>query len=135
MNFKAIVAIRAIPGIKAIMAITAVMAITAIMTVKTITDIIFIKAMITILSNTAIHVYVTAIMNNTAIKDLITYITTIMAIIVLTLIRRGGGQICPTDFQTLIPLEPKVGLTSNQAVNSSLSVVSRSKKKIDQFGP
>ena len=47
----------------------------------------------------------------------------------------GGGQICPTDFQTLIPQEPKVGLTSNQAVNSSLSVVSRSKKKIDQFGP
>ena len=41
----------------------------------------------------------------------------------------GGGQICPTDFQTLIPQEPKVGLTSNQAVNSSLSVVSRSKKK------
>ena len=33
----------------------------------------------------------------------------------------GGGQICPTDFQTLIPQEPKVGLTSNQAVNSSLS--------------
>ena len=28
----------------------------------------------------------------------------------------------------LIPLEPKVGLTSDQAVNSSLSVVSRSKK-------
>ena len=30
----------------------------------------------------------------------------------------------------LIPLEPKVGLTSNQAVNSSLSVVSSSKKKL-----
>ena len=30
----------------------------------------------------------------------------------------GGGQICPTVFQTLIPLEPNVGLTSNQAVNS-----------------
>ena len=41
----------------------------------------------------------------------------------------GGGQICPQDFQMLIPQEPKVGLTSNQAVNSSLSVVSRSKKK------
>ena len=41
----------------------------------------------------------------------------------------GGGHICPRDFQTLIPQEPKVGLTSNQAVNSSLSVVSRSKKK------
>ena len=35
----------------------------------------------------------------------------------------GGGQICPTDFQTLIPLEPNVGFTPNQAVNSSLSVV------------
>ena len=43
--------------------------------------------------------------------------------------------LCPTDFQTLIPQEPKVGLTSNLAVNSSLFVVSRSKKKIDQFGP
>ena len=32
----------------------------------------------------------------------------------------GGGQICPTDFQTLITQEPKVGLTSNQAVNSIL---------------
>ena len=40
-----------------------------------------------------------------------------------------GGQICPQDFQTFIPQEPKVRLTSNQAVNSSLSVVSRSKKK------
>ena len=47
----------------------------------------------------------------------------------------GGGHICPRDFQTLIPQEPKVGLTSNQAVNSSLSVVSRSKKKIGQIGP
>ena len=35
----------------------------------------------------------------------------------------GGGQICPTDFQMLIPLEPNVGFTPNQAVNSSLSVV------------
>ena len=25
----------------------------------------------------------------------------------------GGGQIFPTNFQMLIPLEPKVGLTSN----------------------
>ena len=41
----------------------------------------------------------------------------------------GVGEICPQNFQMLIPLEPKVGLTSNQAVNSSLSVVSRSKKK------
>ena len=48
----------------------------------------------------------------------------------LTLIRRGGGQICPTDFQTLIPLEPNIRLTWNQALNSSLSVVSRSKKKL-----
>ena len=45
----------------------------------------------------------------------------------LTLIRRGG-QICPTNFQMLIPQEPKVGLTSNQAVNSSLIVVSRLNK-------
>ena len=50
----------------------------------------------------------------------------------LTLIRRvgGGGGICPQNFQMLIPLEPKVGLTSNQAVNLSLSIVSRSKKKL-----
>ena len=32
---------------------------------------------------------------------------------------RGVGQICPKVLQTLIPLEPNVGLTSNQAVNSS----------------
>ena len=31
----------------------------------------------------------------------------------------GGGQICPPVFQTRISLEPNVGLTSNQAVNSS----------------
>ena len=37
------------------------------------------------------------------------------------------------DFQKLIPLEPKVELTSNQAVNSSLSVVSRSKKKFTKW--
>ena len=43
----------------------------------------------------------------------------------LALSDRGGGQICPTLFQTLIPLEPYVGLTPNQAVNSSLSVVLR----------
>ena len=34
-----------------------------------------------------------------------------------------------------ISLEPNVGLTSNQAVNSSLSIVSSSQKKIDQFRP
>ena len=34
----------------------------------------------------------------------------------------------PTGFQMLIPLELKVGLLSNQAVNSSLSIVSRPKK-------
>ena len=34
----------------------------------------------------------------------------------------GGGQICPTVFQMLIPLEPNVGLTSNQAVNSSFTI-------------
>ena len=37
----------------------------------------------------------------------------------------GEGQICPTVFQTLIPLEPNVGLTSNQAVNLSLWFVFR----------
>ena len=35
----------------------------------------------------------------------------------------GRGQICPTDFQTLIPLEPNVRLAPNQAVNSSLFIV------------
>ena len=35
----------------------------------------------------------------------------------------GEGQICPRVFQALILLEPNVGLTSNQAVNSSLSIV------------
>ena len=34
-----------------------------------------------------------------------------------------GGQICPANFQTLIPLDPNIGLTPNQAVNLSLSVV------------
>ena len=41
----------------------------------------------------------------------------------------GEGQICPTVFQTLIPLEPNVGLTSNQAVNLSLWFVFRPIKK------
>ena len=42
----------------------------------------------------------------------------------LTLIRLGGGgKICPHHFQTLIHLEQKVGLTSNQALNSSSSIV------------
>ena len=51
--------------------------------------------------------------------------------VTLALIRRGGGgQICPTDFQNLIPLEPKVRLTSNKAVKSSLSLVSKSKNKL-----
>ena len=53
----------------------------------------------------------------------------------LTLIRLGGGNISPPIFQIIIALEPNVGSTSDQAVNSSLSVVPRSKKKIDQFGP
>ena len=47
----------------------------------------------------------------------------------------GGGQICPTVFQTLIPLEPNVGLTSNQAVNLSLWFVFRPIKKIGPIGP
>ena len=50
----------------------------------------------------------------------------------LTLIRLGGGggegEISPANFKMLIPRDPKVGLTSNQAVNSSLFIVSRSKK-------
>ena len=37
-----------------------------------------------------------------------------------------GWLICLTRFQKLIPLESKVGLTSNEAVNLSLSVVKRS---------
>ena len=41
----------------------------------------------------------------------------------------GGGKYTTTDFQTIIHQEPKVGLTSNQAVNLSSSVVSRSKNK------
>ena len=34
----------------------------------------------------------------------------------LTLIRRGGGANGPPGFKSLISLEPKVRLTSNQAV-------------------
>ena len=40
----------------------------------------------------------------------------------------GGGHISPPVFQKIIALEPNVGLTSDQAVNSSLSNVLRSKK-------
>ena len=40
----------------------------------------------------------------------------------------GGGNISPPVFQKIIALEPNVGLTSDQAVNSSLSNVLRSKK-------
>ena len=47
----------------------------------------------------------------------------------------GGGHISPPVFQKIIALEPNVGLTSDQAVNSSFSVVLRSKKKFGQFGP
>ena len=48
----------------------------------------------------------------------------------------GGGGYKPTSVSKIIALEPNVGLTSDQAVNSSFSVVLRSKiKKIDQFGP
>ena len=49
------------------------------MAVKTITVISIIKAMITIISNKAIHIYIAAIMTNAAISH-ITIITTIMAI-------------------------------------------------------
>ena len=41
----------------------------------------------------------------------------------LTLIRGGGGQTCLPHFQMFFPLERKVRVTSNQAVNSSLPVV------------
>ena len=43
--------------------------------------------------------------------------------------KRGGGHISPPVFQKIIALEPNVGLTSDQAVNSSFSVVLRSKKR------
>ena len=47
---------------------------------------------------------------------------------------RGGGPNGPPGFKSLISQEPKVGLTSNQAVN--LSPLSRDLcKKIGQFGP
>ena len=38
----------------------------------------------------------------------------------LTLIRLGGEQYKPTTVSKILALEPTVGLTSNQAVNSSL---------------
>ena len=47
----------------------------------------------------------------------------------LTLIRPGGGHISPPVFQKIIALEPNIGLTSDQAVNSSKSVVQMSIKK------
>ena len=37
----------------------------------------------------------------------------------LTLILLGGGHISPPLFQKIIAPEPNVGLTSDQAVNSS----------------
>ena len=46
-----------------------------------------------------------------------------------------GGRIGPQQIKMIISLEPNVRLTSNQAVFSSLSIVSRSIKKNDQFGP
>ena len=42
----------------------------------------------------------------------------------------GEGQICPMNFQILIPLELKVGLTANLAVKLNLSIVLRSIKKL-----
>ena len=36
---------------------------------------------------------------------------------------QGGGANGPLGFENLVSLEPKVGLTSNQAVNLELSVV------------
>ena len=53
----------------------------------------------------------------------------------LTLILLRGGHISQPVFQKIIALEPNVGFTSDQAVNSSFCVVLRSKRKIDQFGP
>ena len=43
----------------------------------------------------------------------------------LTLIRWGGGRSAPPLEKPYISLEPKVGLTSNQAVNLSLWFVLR----------
>ena len=41
----------------------------------------------------------------------------------LTLIRWGWGPNVPSGFKNLISLEPKVGLTKNQAANLIISVV------------
>ena len=48
---------------------------------------------------------------------------------------RGGGPNGPPGFKKIISLEPKVGLTSNQAVNLSLWFVLRTIKKIGPIGP
>ena len=49
--------------------------------------------------------------------------------------RSRGGANGPQGIKMLISLQPNVRLTSNKAVFLSLSVVLRSMKKIDQFGP
>ena len=54
---------------------------------------------------------------------------------VLTLIRWGGGRSAHRLEKPYIPLEPKVRLTSNQAVNLSLSVTVTLKKKLAFYVP
>ena len=48
---------------------------------------------------------------------------------------RGGGRSAPRLEKPYIPLEPKVRLTSNQAVNLSLSVTVTLKKKLAFYVP
>ena len=50
--------------------------------------------------------------------------------LVLTLKARGGETICPSTIEKAISLELQVGLTSNQAVNLSFSIVYVDVKKI-----
>ena len=45
-----------------------------------------------------------------------------------------GWLICLTRFQKLIPLESKVGLTSNQFINMSCSLSKGLSKKVINFG-
>ena len=46
----------------------------------------------------------------------------------------GGGQICPLRIKKAISLEPNVGLTSNQAVNSSFLLCRGLFKEMTNFG-
>ena len=63
---------------------------------------------------------------------------TIQMLLMMTVINpnpTGGGPYKPTSVSKNYSSGTKVGLTSDQAVNSSLSVVLRSKIFFDQFGP